>query len=225
MPESTIPAISTEFQPFILGVLTKGYGHGIWEVKCPKCGDLRHLRTYKVKCSGRIIGSENLCPACAAIASRRQVEVKCPVCGKSRMMKMCVAKLRLSSLCGLCSSRKNETRDTIPGHSRKTSNGYVIVLGMSGHPLARKRKSHVLEHWLTLYEQHPMGPEQVLWFRNHGFSVHHKNGVRDDNRLENLELRARGKHPNGWSIEDMEEAIRHYRNGETANAVTHPPSL
>jgi hypothetical protein len=94
-------------------------------------------------------------------------------------------------------------------HTAKTSRGYVLVIGMSGHPLAKRNAVH--EHWLTFYEQHPMGQESVLWFRSQGFTIHHKNGIRDDNRLENLELRAPGKHPAGWTIEEMEEVIRRYR--------------
>jgi len=98
-----------------------------------------------------------------------------------------------------------------------------VVLGMMGHPLAKRNQ--IREHWLVMYEQHPMGPESVLWFWNNRFTIHHKNGIRDDNRLENLELRARGQHPNGWTIEEMEEVIKRYRNKNNQGATddfTHP---
>ncbi len=226
MPENTIPAVSIEFQPFLLGVAPvskKGHGHGTWEVSCSSCGAIRTLRSYKNKVTGRVVGDHHLCPACTKARRYRQVDVKCPVCGKTRMMSVGRAKHMLSSFCRLCASRRYQTRNTTPGHSCKTWNGYVLRLGMQNHPIARHKK--VIEHWLVLYEQHPMGPEQVLWFRNHDFTVHHKNGIRDDNRLENLELRARGKHPNGWTIEEMEEVIRRYRSKpETAGDVTRPPS-
>jgi len=80
---------------------------------------------------------------------------------------------------------------------------------MKGHPIDNSH-GQVLEHWLVIYEQHPMGPSQVMWFKGQGFTIHHKNGVRSDNWLDNLELRAPGHHGKGWTIDEMREVIRRY---------------
>lgn len=71
--------------------------------------------------------------------------------------------------------------------------GYVRVL-VPGHPAAMAR-GYVLEHRLVMEE---MLGRILLPYEN----VHHKNGIRDDNRPENLELWAR-KQPAGQRAEDL----------------------
>jgi hypothetical protein len=199
------------FQPYLLSVPPsnrKHYGYGEWEVRCPKCNNKRMLKAHKYK-NGKVRGEENLCHPCRAVQLQRRVSVKCPSCGVVRILGLADARERLSSYCQRCVKQTTGRKNTVKGHTNKTSRGYVLVLGMRGHPLAPRNTVH--EHWLTLYDEHPMGPESVLWFKKQGFTVHHKNGVRDDNSLGNLELRAPGKHPAGWTIEEMEEVIRRYR--------------
>ncbi len=67
------------------------------------------------------------------------------------------------------------------------------MVRMPEHPRARTA-GYVFEHILVIedfLERHLMPDEQV----------HHRNGVRDDNRLENLELWIRPQ-PSGIRVED-----------------------
>src|ERR1035437_668656 len=193
--------------------LSNGYGYGTWEVCCPKCGNKRMIRGHKFKNSGNVRGSEHMCHPCRAVLLSRRIECKCPRCGLVRNLRRGDANQRITKFCVRCVKQTYLIKDTSDRHLGKTSRGYALVLGMTGHPLAKRNSVH--QHWLTLYEEHAMGKESVVWFRNQGFTIHHKNGIRDDNTLENLELRAPGKHPSGWTIEDMEEVILRYRNSST----------
>lgn len=82
-------------------------------------------------------------------------------------------------------------------HKNRTySNGYAFVL-MPEHPRANPHTGRVREHIVVM--------EEVLGrsLLSHE-EVHHLNGIRDDNRPENLELWSKGQ-PAGTRVEDKIE--------------------
>jgi hypothetical protein len=101
------------------------------------------------------------------------------------------------------------------GHScwkggRVLAGGYVRVYAPE-HPRAQNGR-YVLEHRLVM-EKHLgrlLGP---------GETVHHKNGIKTDNRLENLELWFSG-HPKGQRVEDLvvwaREILERYAHDDAA---------
>jgi len=91
-----------------------------------------------------------------------------------------------------------------------------ILLHNPEHPFASIR-GYVREHRLVmenrLRKTNPNHPALIEIagekYLRKGYQVHHINGIREDNRADNLELCIRGKnHPPGQRNEDLQEQIR-----------------
>ncbi len=81
--------------------------------------------------------------------------------------------------------RCGENHHRWKGGRVKNNNGYVSVL-MRNHPFADKR-GYILEHRLVMAKH--LGRNLQVWE-----VIHHKNGIKDDNRIENLELSTKNNH-------------------------------
>lgn len=118
-------------------------------------------------------------------------KVPCPKCGGP--------KERRSVTCYACRCSASMAVKSGPSHYRWkggrsiTSGGYVYVYSPD-HPKATKMGKYVREHVLVM--------ERLLGrFLVAGENVHHKNGIKTDNRPENLELWSTAQ-PAGQRVED-----------------------
>lgn len=111
------------------------------------------------------------CPVCDVVFTNRRSRVVC---------------------CSQTCARKLDAQRHGPGNWKggvnKHASGYLKELAR-GHPFADKN-GYVMQHRLVM-ERHlgrTLGPKE---------RIHHKNGIRDDNRLENLEL---------WNVDHKDPA-------------------
>lgn len=94
-------------------------------------------------------------------------------------------------------SRENHGRWN--GGKRRRDNGYSQIL-MPEHPRAHK-DGYIQEHilvWESYYKQSL--PEKWL--------IHHLNGIKNDNRIENLLAMPREKHSHWLIIQTLQERIK-----------------
>ena len=124
-------------------------------------------------------------------------EIKCKVCNKvfyvilcrKNKAKYCSYKCYWKNRTGkplsketkrkIGEAQKGEKSSLWKGGKTKTSRGYIYVM-KHGHPLSNGQ-NYVMQHKIIM-EKHLgryLSPKEV---------VHHINGIRDDNRLENLKL-------------------------------------
>lgn len=131
----------------------------------------------------------------------------CAVCGVCRWVVLKKTGELKSKLCPSCSSGKKGSQSHSWKGGRWVNNrGYIMIrLPEGDFYLSTTRKGRgVLEHRLVMAKHlgRCLAPFEV---------VHHKNGVRDDNRIENLELSTQNAH--------TKDHHRGYRDGYAKGLV------
>lgn len=116
------------------------------------------------------------------------VWIACEQCGKERwVLRSGTSKLSYTGLCRKCgNSKRGELAYGWKGGKHKGKDGYIFVYLQPDdffYPMTTRkiRSSYVKEHRLIMAKH--LG--RCLLSTE---VVHHKNGIKDDNRLENLEL-------------------------------------
>ena len=126
----------------------------------------------------------------------------CETCGKAFEYYACSQKGRF------CSGKCNRTNWKGGIQNRKWSvdkDGYLYMTDVN-HPMSSP--SGILrKHWYVMYEK-SVDKEAMIRLRKSGATIHHKDGVRNSNGKDNLEVRLKGNHPKGVSEEDMIDLLR-----------------
>lgn len=134
-------------------------------------------------------GSFGRAGSCKPCFLARKAERDDNYCGCGKLLSSNAA-----SKCSRCAKLKDD-REPLD------VNGYVRLTGEYDHPNADKY-GHLYEHTRVMSEflGRPLHKKE---------NVHHKNGVKDDNRIENLELWSKSQ-PAGQRVEDKLEWAREF---------------
>ena len=140
------------------------------------------------------------CGHCSQLRRNRTFENKnrrdsCPLCGELKTMK--------SDLCRSCEGKRRsefrlvrgENNGNWKGGKTRHSSGYIQVRGTS----ERNSSPYQLEH-IQVWEA-ARGPVPE------GYQIHHINGIKDDNRLENLAAETASDHHSNKHHEILRKRI------------------
>jgi len=113
----------------------------------------------------------------------------CEVCGKCRWVQVSKTGILQSKKCVLHNNPWGSLHPSWKGGRYIDKHGYIrILLSIDSPYLSMATKDRtILEHRLILAKQ--LGRYLHPWEK-----VHHKNGIKDDNQIENLELTMNGAH-------------------------------
>lgn len=135
---------------------------------------------------------ERQCSECGRTFRPSSRHRRCPACRARDFCSCGNKKQAKSATCGSCRTVAADANGNWKGGQTRHKAGYVMTRS-PGHPRTG-RSPYVFEHILV--------PEQLLGrYLVEGESVHHINGIRDDNRPENLELWTRPQ-PSGIRVSD-----------------------
>lgn len=140
--------------------------------------------------------NERQCIVCQHVFSNKTKHRLCEPCREKQRKLVCPAcngpMQRGYKTCTKCVDRKNENNGAWKNGKTIHTKGYVRIRNTT-HPRAIK-SGYVFEHILVM-EQH------LSRYLEPCEKIHHKNGIKNDNRIENLELWTT-HHPTGCRTED-----------------------